>query len=60
VFLVGPRTRGGFVGEVPDLAQLVDGDLPHRVDFRSIYTALERDWLGLSPSSALAAADVLR
>jgi uncharacterized protein (DUF1501 family) len=60
VFLVGPRTRGGFVGEVPDLARLVEGDLPHHVDFRSIYTALERDWLGLTPSTALAAADVLR
>ncbi|MEZ5977320.1 MAG: DUF1501 domain-containing protein [Planctomycetota bacterium] len=59
VFLLGPSTRGGFVGEVPDLTDLVDGDLPHRVDFRSIYAAIERDWLGLEGELAAEPAPVL-
>jgi uncharacterized protein (DUF1501 family) len=60
VLLVGPGARGGCVGDVPDLSRLVDGDLPHRIDFRAVYAALERDWLGLAASTGFAPANVLR
>ncbi|QDU86105.1 hypothetical protein Pla163_32540 [Planctomycetes bacterium Pla163] len=53
VFVLGPAARGGFVGTPPDLEHLVDGDLPHGIDFRSVYATLESRWLGLDPSSDL-------
>jgi len=52
-FLVGPAAVGGFVGRAPDLERLVDGDVPFGLDFRAVYAALERDWMGLAPSTAL-------
>ena len=52
VFLVGAPVRGGMHGRAPDLTRLVEGDVPHSTDFRSLYTTLERDWMGLEPSSA--------
>ena len=59
VFLVGGRVRGGLHGTPPDLGGLVSGDVPATTDFRSIYTALEHDWMGLEPSTAIAALSVV-
>jgi uncharacterized protein (DUF1501 family) len=50
VLVLGSGVRGGMHGRAPNLARLVDGDVPVDVDFRSIYAALERDWLGLAAS----------
>jgi len=60
VLLVGSPVRGGLFGTPPDVTHLVDGDVPSTTDFRSIYGLLERNWLGLTPSSALAPPDLLR
>ena len=49
VFLMGAPVRGGGHGSAPDLEDLVDGDLPAKVDFRGVYRQLERDWMGLEP-----------
>lgn len=57
--VVGAPVRGGLLGTAPDLADLEAGDLPHGVDFRSIYTTLERDWLGLEASTRVRALDGL-
>jgi uncharacterized protein (DUF1501 family) len=54
VLLFGGPGRGGLIGSPPDLDHLEDGDLPVRVDFRSLYSALEHDWMGLQPSSGVA------
>lgn len=53
VLLAGPRVRAGLHGATPSLTDLVDGDLKTSVDFRQVYAALLRDWLGLSPETAL-------
>jgi uncharacterized protein (DUF1501 family) len=53
LFLVGGPGRG-LLGTPPDLAHLVDGDMEHTTDFRAVYAAIERTWLGLEPSSAIA------
>ncbi len=46
-FLLGTRVRGGqWYGDLYDLADLNEGDLKPRVDFRSIYATLIRHWLG--------------
>ncbi len=59
VLLIGDGVRGGLHGRAPDLARLEEGDVPFSTDFRSVYTTLERDWLGLEPSTSHAALDVL-
>jgi uncharacterized protein (DUF1501 family) len=46
VFVSGSGVKGGLWGASPDLARLDDGDLPSRVDFRSVYATLIERWLG--------------
>lgn len=54
VFLVGDRVKGGtFYGDVPNLADLDDGDLKTKIDFRSVYWTLIQDWLGRDPLPVL-------
>jgi uncharacterized protein (DUF1501 family) len=53
VFLLGDAVRGGVQGGVPDLKDLDDGDVRHRVDFRDVYAALLRDWLAVDPAAVL-------
>jgi len=43
VFVIGDKIKGGFYGDQPSLAKLVDGDLAVTTDFRSVYaTILEK------------------
>ena len=46
VFVVGPAVKGGVYGSNPDLEHLVDGDITHSIDFRSVYATLVKGWLG--------------
>lgn len=59
VFLLGSQVRGGLHGVAPDLGQLLQGDVPGKVDFRGLYTLLERDWMGLEPSTTIPALHLL-
>ena len=45
-FALGGRVRGGFYGQQPSLTQLSEGDLIHRVDFRSVYATVGKRFLG--------------
>lgn len=54
VLVLGRGVRGGLHGTPPDLGELEAGDLAYGVDFRSIYAALERDWLGLKAGTDVA------
>lgn len=47
LLIVGNRCKPGIVNPAPDLSSLVDGDLAHRVDFRSVYAGLLSGWLGV-------------
>ena len=58
VLLVGGPWPGGLRGTPPDLERLVDGDVPFTTDFRALYTALERDWMELEPSTPVPAFDL--
>ena len=51
--------RGGLHGTPPDLEALEEGDIPFTTDFRSVYGTLEKGWMGLDPSSAVPALDLL-
>ncbi len=46
MFLVGSRVKGGLHGAKPDLTNLVDGDVAHKVDFREVYAATLDTWMG--------------
>ena len=48
-FVVGDNVKGGMYGEYPSLAEdkLLEGDLHFNNDFRSIYTDLLENWMGL-------------
>ena len=53
MYFVGDMVRPGLLGVHPDLAQLDRGDLIHTVDFRNIYAAVLRDWMGADPTAVL-------
>ena len=44
--MMGGRIRGGFYGDQPPLDGLADGNLVHRVHFRSLYATVAREWWG--------------
>lgn len=56
VFLFGDTLKGGLHGEPPDLADLVDGDVKHKIDFRQVYASLLDNWLG-TPSRPILGRD---
>ncbi|MGE3174002.1 MAG: DUF1501 domain-containing protein [Planctomycetota bacterium] len=53
VFVLGGGVRAGAHGQRPDLARLVDGDVPATTDFRAVHADLLR-WLGLAPAQVIA------
>ncbi len=53
MFVLGGRVRGGFHGGFPSLTDLVNGDLQHTVDFRSVYATVLEKWLGAESSGIL-------
>jgi uncharacterized protein (DUF1501 family) len=53
VFVVGPQVNGGFYGDPPSLTDLDDGDVKFTTDFRSIYSSLLGNVLGIDPASVL-------
>lgn len=53
MFLVGPNIRGGLVGEQPDLGDLLNGDIRHSIDFRSVYGSVISNWLQLDAAKVL-------
>jgi uncharacterized protein (DUF1501 family) len=54
VFLLGDAIKGGeWYGDAYDLADLDEGDLKPRIDFRSIYATLIQHWLGGDPELVL-------
>lgn len=51
-FIIGDRVKGGLYGQYPSLEsdQLVNGeDMGFNVDFRSVYSTLLEQWMGLDP-----------
>ncbi len=54
VFLLGGALRQkGVLNAAPDLADLDQGDLRHQLDFRGIYAAVLKDWLGADDAGIL-------
>ncbi len=53
MFLFADKLKAGVHGNPPDLKNLVDGDVPHEVDFRQVYASVLEDWLGTSGEAVL-------
>ena len=45
-FISGGLKEKGLLNAMPDLADLNEGDLKHKVDFKSVYATLLNKWLG--------------
>jgi uncharacterized protein (DUF1501 family) len=45
-FIGGGLKKKGILNELPDLADLNDGDLKHKVDFKNVYATVLNKWLG--------------
>ncbi len=56
LFLAGGPVRGGLHGKAPSLTELVDGDIAHTTDFRSVYATVLSQWLG-APAKAILGRD---
>ena len=44
MFFCGPKLPKHFIGSIPSLTDLVDGDLKFQTDFRSVYAAVIEQW----------------
>ncbi len=53
VFFLGGSLKGGILGGQPDLANLVNGNLPWQIDFRSLYDETIDRWLGGNAQAVL-------
>jgi len=45
-FIGGGLKQKGLLNELPDLSDLNDGDLKHKVDFKNVYATVLNKWLG--------------
>lgn len=53
MFLFGPMVRPGVIGDHPSLTDLDEGDLKHRIDFRTVYAGVLEGWLGADSKAIL-------
>lgn len=60
VLVCGSRVKGGFHGEEPSLTSLIDGDLRHDLDYRSVYRSVLEDVLGIEAEVAIEGASRYR
>jgi uncharacterized protein (DUF1501 family) len=54
-FVIGDHVKGGLYGEYPSLEpdKLLEGDLHFNNDFRSIYSTIVENWMGLDAKSVV-------
>jgi uncharacterized protein (DUF1501 family) len=49
----GGLKKPGMYNDMPDLADLDDGDIKHKIDFREVYATVLDKWLGADATSIL-------
>ncbi|MPR35877.1 DUF1501 domain-containing protein [Salmonirosea aquatica] len=52
LFVIGGKNSGKILGTNPDFDSLVQGDLKHQYDFRSVYASILQQKLGVDPVKA--------
>lgn len=45
--------QAGIYNQMDNLTNLIEGDVPYEIDFRSVYSSLLRQWLNVEPSQIL-------
>ena len=55
MFLAGGTVKAGVHGSRPDLSDLDEGDLKFKTDFRTVYSAVLKDWFAADASKVLGA-----
>jgi uncharacterized protein (DUF1501 family) len=53
LLLGGGLRQKGILNDAPDLQNLLDGDLRHQLDFRSLYATILHDWLQADDTAIL-------
>ncbi len=56
LFVLGGKVNGGIYGGQPDLTS-PDYNLPHKIDFRSVYAKVIRDWFDANPEPVFGSQD---
>ena len=51
--LSGGLKQKGLINELPDLSDLDEGDLRHKVDFKAVYATILEKWLGADDEAIL-------
>lgn len=57
LFAFGGKVHGGIYGGQPDLSNLIQGNLIYKIDFRSVYARVLRDWMDIDPAAIFGDAD---
>jgi uncharacterized protein (DUF1501 family) len=52
-FISGALKQKGLLNALPDLTDLQDGDLKHKVDFKAVYATILNKWLGADDQQIL-------
>ncbi len=52
-FISGGLKQKGLLNDLPDLSDLNDGDLKHKVDFKDVYATVLNKWLGANDNTIL-------
>jgi uncharacterized protein (DUF1501 family) len=52
-FIGGGLKQKGVLNAMPDLSDLNEGDLKHKVDFKNVYATVLNKWLGADDSMIL-------
>ncbi len=55
MFVAGTPVKGGLYGKHPSLQDLVEGDLIHTTDFRTVYASVLERWFGVESEPILGA-----
>jgi uncharacterized protein (DUF1501 family) len=53
MYLVGPMVKPGVHGTHPSMTNLDDGDLKFTADFRQVYAAALKNWMGADADTIL-------
>ena len=53
LFMIGGGVKGGLHGTYPSLSDLDRADMKHTTDFRSVYSSVLQDWMGVPSETIL-------
>ena len=53
MFVAGSTVKGGLMGTMPSLSDLIGGEPVMTTDFRTIYAAVLENWLGVATENVL-------